>query len=270
MTDELNFENENAEFDAEFDAAFDEATGIESEQNEPEQQEIDQTVEEPEAKPEKSTDELIEELQRDRDNWRHQFQSNNGRISTYQKQIQDLQGQIQDLSKKQQDQLQQSIKDNDWDQIKEDFPELADAMDKRLKTQIDQALSRISQFDNRLKPIEEQTHQQRIQGQYAALAAEHPDYKEVVRSNEFQQWIQTQPQPVKQLYNSEAAQDAAYLLSSFKAMTGRNKPSQTQGIQENRRAKLAASASPTTKRVAKQPIADDDFDAAWEAATANL
>lgn len=221
---------------------------------------------------EKTTDDIIAEIERERDSWKHQFQSNNGRISSYQKQIQELTEKLQErANSNSQESLTEAMEDEDWIALKEDFPEMAAAVEKRLQVELDnrlnQALSqKMSAIEGRLRPIEEINQQSRRMQEYAALEAAHPDYVDVVRSNEFKQWVQNQPQPVQQLYHSEAASDAAYLLSSYKAMARSVSPS--RDIQQERRARLASNVSAPARRVSRQPIADDDFDSAWEAATA--
>lgn len=263
---------ENDEFGTnEFEAAFDEATGVEApeEVEEPQEQ-----AEETEESPEPQEDDLaarIAELERDRNDWRHKYQSDEGRVKAYQQQVNDLQQQLQSTPK---EQIQEAFKSGSWDALQEDFPEIAQALEDRLKHEaknlqqqvVNQAVGR---FEKRLEPIEQQRQHDYIRDQYAALEAAHPNWREESSSVDFKNWLQLQPQPVKQLYQSNAATDAAYLLDSFKAMTGRNKAPEPSQIQQKRNADLARSVSVPGKRTQKREIPDDDYDAAWEAATAN-
>ena len=70
----------------------------------------------------KTTDDIIAEIERERDSWKHQFQSNNGRISSYQKQIQELTEKLQErANSNSQESLTEAMEDEDWIALKEDF-----------------------------------------------------------------------------------------------------------------------------------------------------
>lgn len=269
----------------EFEAAFQEAVSAsESDANEvhdlPEETdessqpaggEQQQTEQEQKAE---TVEERLERLERERADLEHKYTSNAGRIAAYQRQVAELQQQIQSVHQsasgrqEAREELAQEINDSSWDELQADFPEIARAIDARFQ-KLDAIEQRLSGFEKKIQPIEQQALQARLAGEFAALEAAHPDYREVVQSPDFADWIETQPAPVKQLMHSDAASDAAYLLETFKAMTGRiTEPRHgSNPLQAARNQRLQNAISVPSRRAVRRELPEDDFEAAWAAAT---
>lgn len=280
-----------------FDEAFDEATGTSS--TEPKKEaELEEEVSEEEGKPdaeelpdkeskdedipkeesELSVEEQLAQITKERDEYRQKFNSNNGRISAYQRQINDLTQKIQNPAssnaerKQAKEDLAQQNNNSNWNEFKEEFPEFAAALDERL-SEIDVREKRFEErfgnLENQVQPLQEQAYQSAIKLEYSALAAEHPDYETVAVSPAFNEWLGLQPLPVQQLIDSNSAADAAYLLSSFKRDTGTNSGSSEPQINQQNRSRLQSNVAVQSKRTARRPVADDDFDSAFDAAVAD-
>lgn len=282
-----------------WEAAFDEAVAggekepepdeQEEDQGEPDQEESesgdepDQESEGDEEKPEPklTLEQRLEKAEADRDKYLkerdqylHQFQSNSGRITAYQRQIQTLESQVEGKGRQKgesqedaQERVAKEMNDSSWDELQEEFPEVAKALEKRLEQRVGQVVEeRLNGFTKELQPIRDRLQQQDKQAELSALEADFPDWQETVNTAEYLEWIAQQPEPVRQLEQSPRAADAAYLLRSFKRDAAPEPASPNAGIQEQRRKQLQNSVLPSSKRSVKKEIADDDFDSAWDAA----
>lgn len=280
----MSVETEHDEFEAAFNAAVEQdgSEEIEDQQETEEEteEETEQETEEEEA--EEETEEEAEEeidveaLKRERDDYRQKFQSNNGRISAYQRQLAELQESnahlasqvakaVDDTGSKSEarEQIAENIANSSWQELAEDMPDVAAAIDKRLAEVVDQRLSTINQ---KLDPISQNLQQQTIEREKAALTSRHSDWVEVVNSSEFSDWLGQQPEAVQELSASTSAADAAYLLDTFKLQN----PTEPTGSnnQTRNRNRLKQSIAAPSKRIARKAAPMDDFDAAFDAAVA--
>ena len=266
--EEAQDEPEEADEPEEQGEAADEP-GQDTEQTDEEQPE-ELTLEQRLKKVEEERDRYLQE----RDQYRHQFMSNSGRITAYQRQIQNMEAQIEGKTRQKgesqedaQERIAKEMNDSSWEELEQDFPEVAKALEKRLDARVSQAVEeRLGDFNQKLQPIQDRIHQQDLQAERSALEAEHPDWLEIVNSDEYREWIADKPEPVRQLENSPSAADAAYILSSFKRDTGQARSNSRAELQTQRKQRLEQSITPSSRRSVKREIADDDFDAAWDAA----
>jgi len=106
--------------------------------------------------------------------------------------------------------------DDEWKALKEDFPEIADVLEKRLSAVEQSYRAQHEQLTQQIQPMQQQAQQQFLQSQYQALEAQHPDYQQVAASAEFKDWLGHQPATIQQMVDSTSAADAAYLLSAYK------------------------------------------------------
>ncbi len=268
------------DFEAAFDAAVEGSESADESENEEEVtptgvEETPTGEESLETESEEAEGELdIEAIIRERDDYRQKFQSNNGRISAYQKQLDELQqsnahlaGQVAkavddtDNKSEAQEQLAQDIANSSWEELQEDMPDVASAIDKRLDQKIEQ---RFGEVDQKLQPISQSLQEQRIEREMAALNSRHPDWQDTVQSGEFNDWLGAQPQAVQQLTKSTSAADAAYLLETFKLQN----PTEPTGSnhQERNRNRLKQSIAAPSKRIARKAAPSDDFESAFDAA----
>lgn len=259
---------ENEEFDSAFDEAVSADSGEDDGQDFDEPESTDDNDSDADDEPEPDDD--LAKAVRERDQWQHKYKSEVGRIAAYQRQIAELQAAKPQTQGQAKEQIAQKINDSSWNELKEDFPEIANAVEKHFESQF---ANRFSSLEQKLQPLERQAQEARMaaerqhfDGQMAALEAAHPDYQTVVNSQEWRDWLSTQPQPVQQLVHSTSAADAAYLLDGFKLQTGNNKQQQSLHLQQQRKQRLAASVAVPSKKQVRREVADDDFDSAWDAA----
>jgi prefoldin subunit 5 len=207
------------------------------------------------------------------DQWKHRYNSDIGRVNAYQRQVEALKAQLAQVEAQKKatssDKKPEGseLTDSEWQTLKEDFPEIAVALEKRLNSVASnyeaKTLSyeqKIKQLEQQMQPIQQQAHDQFKQSQYAVLEQQHPDWRDVAQSQEFQQWLQQQPPAVQQLTESDSAADAAFLVGSYKAVSSVD----TSAIRQRRATTLRQSQTIPTKGVKRNNGAPGDFESAFD------
>lgn len=112
--------------------------------------------------------------------------------------------------------------DAEWELLKEDYPEWATALDRKIsatRADIQKGMPNVDELRAELS-----------QGMVAAIrqvdetlvAMRHPDYEEVTKKTEFWDWVGTQPDETKKLADSARPLDAIKILDAYKeAMKGK-------------------------------------------------
>lgn len=264
----------------EFSDAFAEASSARGESDSEEEPEGEpESIDDEEPEQETVTDlDDIEALRKERDNYRHQFESNKGRVSAYQQQINSLQTQLasyvqQGGSKEQaQEELAKEVNDSSWEELKEDFPEIAKAVENKLSSinqRVDEMVGqRIGQIEQQIQPLAQQADEAALGREYAALEAAHPDYQTIADSSEFAQWLGQKPEPVQRMIESNSAADAAYLLDTFKAESGQRSEQRRSQNQQQNRQRLELNVAVPSTRTKRREVSDDDFSSAFASAAA--
>lgn len=277
MTDEIAT-NDNSE---DFDGFFDEFAG----EQPAEQEEADESTEQPtgnqdseeasedsNTEAEAQTPDEVAELRKQLEAERHRFNSVNGRVNAYQRQIDQYKEQLA-----QQEQRSAEIGDNPqgsgmsddkWNALKEDYPDIAEAMEAQLngiRSQYETELNSLKQEVQPLKQYQEQTqYDQHFNSQLQALESQHPDWQDIVKTDDYAQWLETQPPSVQQLMNSTDAQDNIFLLNTFKATRAPQAPAQNPVTSKRERQLRQAQSIPGRSTTGGQSdIPSDDFEAAF-------
>ncbi|MBJ2129064.1 hypothetical protein JC525_08955 [Alteromonas sp. IB21] len=269
MTDEIA----NVD-DSEYEDAFNEMAGDASEDIEAPEPESNGGQEsagtdESEAEEPQEPDELTK-LKEENQRLQHQFNSVNGRVSAYQRQAEQYK---QQLEQRQQPQVGDNpqgsgMSDEKWEQLKEDYPDIAEAMESQLngiRSQYEGELTRIKGEVEPLKQYQQQAQQElHISSQMQALESQHPDWRDVVQTDEYGQWLQTQPPSVQALMESTDAQDNIFLLNTFKATRAPQAPVQNPVISKRERQLRQSQTVPSrSTKGGQNDIADDDYEAAF-------
>lgn len=132
-----------------------------------------------------------------------------------------------------------------WKQIKEDFPEWAEAMDERLSgmrggsVDVESITKQVQDsFTPTLTEMREESRQM------ARIDAAHDGWEDTVKTPEFTDWFKAQPEELQALSLSTKAKDAIALLDAFKEAN----PSSVAAPPASRndpKARLAAAVTPT-------------------------
>lgn len=155
--------------------------------------------------------------------------ANAGRVAALNQKTQQLQQQMQVLEqqrgKPQGDgPTSEDLEGKTFEEVKEEWPEVAAYIENQQK-QMEQRFSQ--QLEQKLSPYQQMYEQQRqqqehaqIQSEQQRLAEQHPDWQEIARDSQFQQWIQSQPKGVKAMFGSRSADDNIALLNLYKSTNG--------------------------------------------------
>ena len=142
----------------------------------------------------------------------------------------------------------------DWDELKEDYPEWADAIEKKLaatSAEVAKAIPKVSDLRDGL--VSTEVFEQRL------LSFKHPDWKQTVKKPEYQEWLKTQPNDLQHKhYNGKTADDAVLVLDRFNAFQATKK--NPQQIAESRKTRLQQAAQkPTTQKAPSHPKSEADM-----------
>jgi hypothetical protein len=267
-TEEETTSAELAPEDTEFVAETEEAEEVE---------EVEAATEEPEEAPEEAdiwaeADEGLkseyDKLRDNNDKLSHQAKSNAGRIGALQRKLNEFQasspaGGVQPSATE----VAEAMKTPEaWASFNEEYPDIHDAIESRLEVERSQNQEAMNRALQPLKAAEEERH---VSSQYAALEAAHTDWKDVVNSESFVDWLQEQPTAIQQLSNSNDAFEASKLLDYYKLSQPQEEIATTStvtSIQQKRAKQLEDSTGVKSKPGpgATGVIPPDDFDAAFE------
>lgn len=280
MTDEIA----NVD-DSEYENAFDEFSGDTSTESDDEPEQVEESAEpdseeapeaegseETESEPEAQEPDELTKLKEENQRLQHQFNSVNGRVSAYQRQAEQYKQQLEQRQAQQPqagDNPQGSgMSDEKWEALKQDYPDIAEAMEAQLNGIRSQYESQISTLKNEVEPLkqyQQQTQQElHINSQRQALESQHPDWRDVVNTEDYAQWLQTQPPSIQQLMNSTDAQDNIFLLNTFKATRAPQAPAVNPVISKRERQLKQSQTLPSrSTKGGQNEIADDDYEAAF-------
>ena len=283
--------NDEPQSEDDFETAFAEyASGEAEKPNTEESTEEPQEAPESEAEsapePEESApgdDDLaarLAALEAENQKLKHSEASQRGRLGAYQRQINQLQSQLQQTQntpgkpQQSEEQQRQEAADaagvKDWEALKEDFPEVAKALDARIEAE-KKALAedrqrqaqlerQIAELQSAVQPIQQQAQETYLKTQVDALTARHPDWREVVSAPAFAEWLNQQPESLRRLTESNDAAEAAALMDLYKSQTGSQV---ADGNSDKRQERLAAAQSVPRRGSAPKGGVPDEFEAAF-------
>ena len=164
-------------------------------------------------------------------------------------------------------QIAQAKTSEKWTQLKEDYPDWAEAMDERLAALPAQAPVDVESLKAKIRSEIEQETGKSLQGveeravELAVLRIKDPDWKKKVASPEFAAWHAKQAPEVQALARSTNADDALTMIAKFDAATKAAK--KAADIQKDKTQRLQAATTP--QGVGAQPLPTQDENAALEA-----
>lgn len=263
----------------EFSDAFAEATSDDSDNDLDELGDVEDVI--PDDEPAQEIDELAR-ITKENADLKHRLDSDAGRVAAFQRQANTLQAQLSEAMAKGstqaeakeevKDELAKKVNGSSWEDLQEDFPEIAEALEHKLGSideKVEQMVGqRLGNIEQQIQPLTQRASNEALQSEYAALQAAHPDYETIAVSPDFNQWLNTKPVPVRQMIESNSAADAAYLLDTFKAESGANSEQKRSQNKQQNRERLQANVSVPSSRNVRREISDDDFSSAFDAAVA--
>lgn len=257
MTDQAAVSDDREPQERSFDDYFDELNGVKPEDSEDHNNADDDANDDDESNKPVSNDtpneleelrQLNARLQQERDHFEHSFKSQVGRVSALQKKI----------DSEPEASAEKEV-DADLQGVMNDYPEIA-------KPIIDYLEKKYADIGSKIAPIE-QVEQQRqaqeakqyISDQLSILDRDNAGWRNTIASTDYNDWLNKQPAPVRQMADSNSATDYQYLLTSYEATQNKS-----ADLTARRQAKLAANVQVPSSGVSKKSTAPDDFDAAWD------
>lgn len=154
-----------------------------------------------------------------------------------------------------------------WEQLKQDFPEWAGAMEEYVSSKLSsvqapQGLQAEQVVDFVRQQVEASKAEMNRMLQEARIEGKYENWRDLVNTSDFATWFAAQKLDVKALADSTLATDAIKMLDLFHA--AKERPA--GAIKQERGARLAAAAAPTKGSVAPPPKSVDEMSATelWE------
>ena len=179
----------------------------------------------------------------------HHVKTAEGRVAAMQREFQQARTAQQQVAPDQapsQGQMAAAAKNPEkWEQLKQDFPEWAGAMEEYVASQLGSVKPQGSNLDP--QAVAQFVHQQVAQTkaemgrllEEARIEGKYDNWRDVVNTTEFAQWFTVQPPEVRALADSAAARDAIRMLDMFHQAKSRT----ASEIKQERGARLAAAAT---------------------------
>jgi hypothetical protein len=242
----------------------------EDEAEEEEKQEEPEQEDEPEEEPQDDEPEDLPEVaekqpEEDVSYWKHKYNSDIGRINAYQRQIQELQEKVNSQAPSKPENV--DISDKEWSNLKEDYPEIAQAIEAKFKHTETSYEQRINQLTQQIEPLRQQQQEQYLELQRQTLTNAHPDWRDIVSTAEYNSWLNNQPTEIQGYMNRQDADSNIYLLNLYKAMTGQQRPiTQNSELQQKRQKQLQQSKTVSNRAQAqtRDNLNDADEDALFD------
>jgi hypothetical protein len=155
-----------------------------------------------------------------------------------------------------------------WDELKDDFPEWAEAIESKLAANSAELSKKLPDMTELKETLLKETlsRMQNQQGAFISNAAleerllsfKHPDWKETVKGSEYQAWIKEQPQDVQEKhYNGQSADEATFVLDRFKEFQSTGKSPQEIAAARKKRLKQAETKTSGGRRQTPQKSESD-------------
>lgn len=179
----------------------------------------------------------------------HHVKTAEGRVAAMQREFQQARAAQQSVAPQEapsQGQIANAAKNPEkWEQLKQDFPEWADAMEEYVTSKLGNAQPQQAGLDP--QAVAAFVHQQVAQTkaemgrlmEEARIEGKYENWRDVVNTTEFAQWFTVQPPEVRALADSAAARDAIRMLDLFHSTKSRS----ASEIKQERGARLAAAAT---------------------------
>jgi len=258
------------EFANEDEPGDDEKLEPEEEPKEPEE-ELEEPEKDEENEPEEKTlEEKFEQLMEENKKLQHYKNSNEGRVSALQRKVDDLVASNHKTPEKEEE-PEEPEEDEEWDKfVEEDEYTAGHVASKVEKSNTKLKAEIMDEIDTRFKPVQENEHKSYVEGQMRLMDENDANWYETVNSDDFKDWIGTQPAKIQEMGSSEEAEDYIYLLDGFKSANQTVEErkelakEEAEVIKKQRKQKLASNESVQRRGSGHKTGAPEDFDAAFE------
>lgn len=200
----------------------------------------------------------------------HHVKTAEGRVAAMQREFQQArmaQQQVAPQEAPSQGQIAIAVKNPEkWEQLKQDFPEWAGAMEEYVASQLGSVQPNANmltpeQVANYVQQQAEQTKAEMKQAlEEARVEGKYENWKELVNTTDFVQWFTAQPAEVRALADSSSARDAILMLDMFHDTKKRS----ASDIRQERTQRLSAAATTRPGQTPPPKTLDDmSFEELW-------
>ena len=267
--------------DAEFDNAFAEFSDPESVQSDPEPETEEPAPEpSPEVDPWASAPEDLraayQAAREDAAQWQQRYRSDAGRVTAYQRQVEQLQKDMESAKKGVNAQAAEEaaqdaaefLDDPEFKAFREEYPEVAKPIEKVMKS----LQAKAERLEREFGTISGERRDQMVAKQEELLSQYHPDWKEATSSPQFVQWYHSATPGLRadiERHGSQIgdAQEVAKILDTFKSATGYGRKQAAQpgvtNLSAKRARQLESATAPAGRGLGAASGAPDDFEAAF-------
>jgi hypothetical protein len=162
----------------------------------------------------------LDRLEKDNADLRNHVRSAEGRVAAIQREREEQRRQAEVVAPSSVEVAKATANPEKWNQLKQDFPEWAEAMEEYVASRVGQNPQGVSP-DQLQNLVQERTEIIRAEAmeaiEYAKLETKHEDWKETINSEAFATWLKVQPIDTYNLINSPKAADAVKVINLFKA-----------------------------------------------------
>ena len=207
----------------------------------------------------------IDDLEKSNQNLIHHVKTAEGRVAAMQRETEIAKRVKEEVDKKdsptQKDISTASKNPEKWEQLKEDFPDWAEAMEEFVSSKLSSNKPQGPAIDpkqiegyvnNQIQATQSQLSR-RIEE--AQLDGRHPSWRDDVRTNDFGTWLSNQAIEVRKLGDSQNAKDAIRMMDLF--YESRKTPANE--IKQTRSQRLAKAANPDKRSQTPPPKSLDEM-----------
>jgi chromosome segregation ATPase len=157
--------------------------------------------------------------------------------------------------------VEQQKDDSKLEQLREDYPDLANPLLDELKRTQDEVLSHKEELAVEKRRKEEEQNDRAVTAHFDRIKAEHPDVDDVVETADWLNWLEDQDYATKEWIQTGSSNDVNTVLYKFKGDMGFKPQSPQERALERARAvaepKLPKSRKPKTKAETKSYTVDE-------------
>lgn len=226
-----------------------------------------------------------EEIMRERDQWKHQYRSEEGRVSAFQRKINELTAEKEKAAATPPATPEPAADETDeeLEEFKRIYPEIAGVLDKQsaaVKEEVQRSLAAgIEPVNETLKKLQEHEEERQLRVETERVTEAYPEWRKTVKTPKFAEFMRSAPPQlrVNELFNSGNADDAIFLLEEFDKLHGKQdgaddgegEPTTTESTdsitQRRQRQLQQATELPASKGTGRKPVGKDDFEGAFAA-----
>jgi len=209
----------------------------------------------------------IDELEKSNQSLIHHVKTAEGRVAAMQREAEISRRVKEEVSKNDsptEKQITTASKNPEkWENLKEDFPDWAEAMEEFVSSKLGSVKNQGPSIDPRQIEGYVNNQIQATQNQFtrkieeATLDGRHPEWRDDVKTTDFNNWLTNQPSEVRGLANSQKSKDAIRMMDLFYE----SKKLPANEIKKSRSQKLKVAANPNGRNQTPPPKSLDDMTA---------